>query len=382
MPPRSSIRILAIGKHIGFAGGIERHVFQTARAFREAGMAVDYAGEAASRDADCFRGVFSRVFPLAEAADAPADYDLVLLHKLCPLPALRQLRRKYGGRLIFIAHDHDLYCMRHHYYTPFGRCNCHRPCSLWRCGLCSRLSSPRQWSRSPLESWRLLRELRGHRAVALSEFMRGNLLRNGFDGDKIALIHPFVEPAETPRRHFMPDGVLRILFLGQLIRGKGCDLLLRALERLQRPFRLVVAGDGNDRAMLEAMSASPELAGRVLFTGWLNEPERLLRHCDVLAFPTRWQEPFGLGGLEAMAQGVPVVAFNDGGVGEWLRDGVTGLAVPPGDIAGFAASLARLHDERGLAQSLGLNAISCARREFSKAGFMQAMAALAAAAAS
>jgi glycosyltransferase involved in cell wall biosynthesis len=369
------MHILYIGQFIGFAGGIERYAYQTAQALREAGFEVDYAGDEPSRDEALFRSGFSRVLSREELTqpDAP-QYDLVVLQKLCSLELLKRLRWQYGERLVFVAHDHDLYCMRHHYYTPFGRRNCNLSCGLLRCALCSRISHPRNWHRSPLESWRLLRELRNHRAIVLSKYMRNNLVLNGFKENLVHLVHPFVTPiAQIGERPFMPEGKLRILFLGQLIRGKGCDLLLQALAQLQVPYVATIAGDGEDRPMLEVMARELNISANVKFLGWVTEPVRLFDDCDVLAFPSRWQEPFGLGGLEAHAHGIPAVGFDVGGVGEWLGDGITGLLVPPGDFASFAIGLKCIAQHAQLSGFMGRNAVALVRKQFSQVRFVSAI---------
>ena len=66
---------------------------------------------------------------------------------------------------------------------------------------------------------------------------------------------------------------------------------------------------------------------------------------DVVLFPVRWQEPWGLVPLEAMALGRPVIATGQGGSGEYLRDQENCLLVPPGDPRAIAAAVRRLADD-------------------------------------
>jgi glycosyltransferase involved in cell wall biosynthesis len=67
----------------------------------------------------------------------------------------------------------------------------------------------------------------------------------------------------------------------------------------------------------------------------------------VAAVPSLWPEPFGLVGLEAAAAGVATIAFNVGGISEWLRDGVNGVAVPaPPSADAFGAALAGVLSDR------------------------------------
>ena len=167
----------------------------------------------------------------------------------------------------------------------------------------------------------------------------------------------------------MPDGVLRILFLGQLIRGKGADLMIPALARLKVPFHCTVAGDGKDRAMLENMVKQYDLSSKVKFTGFVSEPENLWQGHDVFCFPVRWQEPFGLVGLEAMAHGIPVVAFDRGGVKEWLNDPQTGFAIP--EYGDLETAFTLLAENPEMLQIMGKCGKKTAEEKFSERSFLE-----------
>jgi glycosyltransferase involved in cell wall biosynthesis len=92
----------------------------------------------------------------------------------------------------------------------------------------------------------------------------------------------------------------------------------------------------------------------VRFLGRLDRPELLRCYAehDILAFPSQWDEPFGLVPLEALACGLPVVATPTGGTPEAIVHEVTGLVVPAGDAAALAAALVRLAEQPGLAAAL------------------------------
>ncbi|MGN0879971.1 MAG: glycosyltransferase family 4 protein [Oligosphaeraceae bacterium] len=369
--------ILHLGLHIGFAGGIERYAWQTAQTLAAHGFVNDYAGAIPSRDPERFAAAFRRILTPEQALDAkPDDYQLVILHKLCPSQTLRKLRQTFGERLVFLAHDHDLHCARRHYYTPLGRLSCHEPRRFLHCTLCALLSHPRNWQRSPLEASRLLDELRHHRAIVLSAFMRDCLVRNGFDPAAITVIHPFALPAPSPRADFLPDGQLRLLFAGQLIRGKGADLLLEALAKLKVPWQLTIAGDGPERPRLEQQAQHLGLHDRIVFPGWLQDLRQLHQHADLLVVPSLWQEPFGLVGLEAAANGLPAIAFDVGGIPEWLHDGHNGILVPERDTDALAGAIARCHDWPDMLASMSANALRLVQEQFSVQQFVHAYAQL------
>ncbi|HUA74453.1 MAG TPA: glycosyltransferase [Solirubrobacteraceae bacterium] len=141
----------------------------------------------------------------------------------------------------------------------------------------------------------------------------------------------------------------RVVFAGRVVTPKGVGILIRAVRRVD--CELVICGDGWQLEAMRRLARRLGVHERVRFTGWLAAPElaRELRQASVVAIPSLWPEPFGLVGIEAGAAARPVVASLTGGVGDWLKDGVNGLGVPPGDADALAQALNELLDdpERG-----------------------------------
>lgn len=365
------MHIIYLGEYAGIVGGIERYALNTAILLREAGYEVDYAYNQPARDAEIFRQGFNSLMTYDELFASKQEYALAILHKIPTPDTLKKLRQRFQEKLLFWAHDHDLYCPRHHYYTPFGRTNCHRTFSTLRCAACSMCTHPRNWKTlSPLRNAALLNELRNHKSIVLSQYMAENLRKNHFSD--ISIIHPFAEPQATSKT--FSASKLNILFVGQLICGKGCDLLLDAMSQVKRDFHLTIAGDGNSKSQLEAQTRQLNLQDKVTFTGWLSDTSECYAKADLAVFPSRWQEPFGLCGLEAMSNGLPVVAFNVGGVSEWLTNNVTGIAVPDRDTTAFANAIDSLTPE--MMHDFSVNALNAVSERFSKQAFLNAFAEL------
>lgn len=135
-------------------------------------------------------------------------------------------------------------------------------------------------------------------------------------------------------------GVPLVGSVGCLAPRKDYGTLLEALARLaqRRDFRCAIAGDGPDRAALEARAATLEVAGRVTFLGERSDVDRLLPAFDVFTLSSR-EEGIPNALLEAMAAGRPCVVTRVGGNAEVLEDGRTGWLVPPQDPAALAAAL-------------------------------------------
>lgn len=164
--------------------------------------------------------------------------------------------------------------------------------------------------------------------VTGSSHMRFEYMANGVPEDRVYLISLFPtiqgEPVEPPDE-------FRLLFMGRMTTIKGGDLLIRAAAeayaRSGRRFPLTMAGDGPQRAEWERLAA--ELGVDATFTGWVDDDARadLFRAASLLAVPSVWPEPFGLVGLEAGVFGVPSVAFDVGGIRDWLSGGHNGYFI-------------------------------------------------------
>jgi len=124
---------------------------------------------------------------------------------------------------------------------------------------------------------------------------------------------------------------------GRLVPHKGFDLLIRAFEQADIPgARLVIFGDGPMREPLRLRAGQ-----RVVFPGYSRCLPQDLAGLDAFVLPSH-REPFGLVLLEAMANGLPVLATDAGGVPDILGAGSAAL-VPPCDVDAMAAGLRRLH---------------------------------------
>jgi glycosyltransferase involved in cell wall biosynthesis len=166
-------------------------------------------------------------------------------------------------------------------------------------------------------------------------------------GVDLAAYGPQHRSEELRRSWGIRENEIALLYAGRLIREKGVTVLVRALQRLAHlPVRLVVAGEGPERAMLLDLARRLGVAASVRFLGWL-EPRALraaMASADVLVMPSLpapyWEEQLGFAAIEAMASGVPVVATRTGSL-PWVV-GTGGVLVPPNDPDALAAELARL----------------------------------------
>ena len=136
---------------------------------------------------------------------------------------------------------------------------------------------------------------------------------------------------------------------------KGFDLLVEALPAVVAGVgsaRLLLIGDGPERAALEARAAALGVAGRLHVTGATTEVMPCLAAADVVAAPSR-NEGMGRALVEAMALGIPVVGAAVGGIPAVIVDGECGRVVPPGDSPALAKALVDLGRDAALRGKLG-----------------------------
>lgn len=183
------------------------------------------------------------------------------------------------------------------------------------------------------------------------------------------------EPAardEARRALGLSGDAFVVALLGRVSDWKGQDVLARALAEpaLAGTGAVgLIAGDafpGNEHFERELADLGERLGlgERLRLLGFRADVENLLGAADAVAVPSTRPDPLPNSALEAAAAGLPVVAAAHGGLTEIVRDGDTGLLVPPGDPAALASALARLAAEPALARRLGQAAAADARERF------------------
>jgi len=155
------------------------------------------------------------------------------------------------------------------------------------------------------------------------------------------------------REEFQLDHQPVALMIGRLHEEKGHRYLFAALAQLnqrQRPLTVLLAGDGPQRAEIEAQAAVAGVGDQLRFLGRRPDIPELIALSSVVVLPSL-AESFGFAALEAMSLGKPVVAFATGGLPEVIGDG--GLLVPLGDSAELANAIEAVLANPELAQRLG-----------------------------
>ena len=271
-------------------------------------------------------------------------YDEIIVHKCSDVATLERFPPE---KTVYYIHDHEPICPRSYAYTPLLH-NCSRAGGVWPCLFCAPLC--RNWKPALKRVFSQARRKRAmarfKKLVVISDFMKGRLVANGIPPEKIEVKPPVIRMDATaqvphdsrdPHSPISSGHLVDLLFAGQLIRGKGVQLLLAAMARMKTPRTLDIVGTGNMEPKLKALAEELGIADRVRFNGFQQNPQDWMRAARCVVVPSLWQEPFGLVAAEAVALGRPVVAFAVGGLPEACGGKAT--LVPPGDVAALAKAL-------------------------------------------
>jgi len=350
-------------------GGAETDILLGADSLRSRGhsVALLYSSRT-GRDEAAWEQTFCECHPLAGATASKTvrgvlgkfSPDVVYFHSLPDLAVLEALLDSQAP-VVRRVHDHRMYCMRGGKYNYFTRAVCNRPAS-WRCVFPCLASIGR--NPDGLVPFKWVSYLAKKKEIALnrkcecllvySEYQKKELIHNGFDPSKIEVRVPVHDGVCTGSVSSLDERNL-VLFVGQVIRGKGVDLLLRALAKVRVPFQAIILGEGNHRPYCQRLCTNLGMDDRVKFKGFVphNALEEYYLQASLLAVSSVWPEPFGLVGREAMRHGLPVVAFDAGGIREWLFNGENGFLVPWKDTTRFAERIEQLLRDKELARRLG-----------------------------
>lgn len=324
-----------------YIGGVEEHVRQVARELQGDGISVEVwtVDRGESLGIRVVDGVTVRYLPTPLPAASPGAALRFLLRLPSAWRRWAHARRQFQPDLVHV--------------------HCFGPNGAYALAVARRFKLPllitshgetvaddhAVFARSALLRWTLRRGLSvAVQVTAPSQFVIDDLRANhGLVGGTLVpngVVLDSIEGADGPA----PKGRY-LLGVGRLGRMKGFDLLIDAFASaaLDRDIRLVIAGDGPERARLQGEAEQLGLGDRVEFTGRLDAPAvaRAMSNALAVVVPSR-MEAFGIVALEAWRSGAPLVMTNRGGAPEFVRDGVDAILVDPEDTVALSDALARV----------------------------------------
>ena len=251
--------------------------------------------------------------------------DVVHVHTVMNPEALEQAGRLDGVTKVLTVQDHRFFCPGKGKWTEDGEV-CSERMSEKLCTKC--FATETETETEDAAYYREILTLTQARFEALKRFrlvVLSNYMKRDLGLPDVHVISPFVHGLDA---NVAPDGPPCVLFAGRLVEAKGVLDAIEVRKRSGVELPLVLAGTGTLRDELEGCEV----------LGWVPHERMaaLYRRAAAVLMPSRWQEPFGIVGLEALTMGTPVVAWESGGISEWHP----GPLVPWGDVDALASEFA------------------------------------------
>ena len=216
--------------------------------------------------------------------------------------------------------------------------------------------------RNPLLAFKRIKDFylnkRAHsklaRIIVASNYIKNLLLKSGYHDKHVEVIPYYAILPERFEKNGVPY-VPIVVCVGRIEVEKGIDYLLRALSMVKIRSKVFIIGEGTQVPYLKRMAKSLSAKHEIIFTGWIKNSEltAFYSQATLAVVPSIWPEPFGIIGIEAMANRIPVVAFNVGGVSEWLVDGQTGYLVPQRNEKALAEKITFFLENPDVAAAMG-----------------------------
>jgi glycosyltransferase involved in cell wall biosynthesis len=353
--------VLLVTQFWGRDGGVGAHVKASAALLARHNIDVRVLAERVEPGEEEMPGVTVQRNPGLFSAGTPAHERLGEAFSLSPTaihlhqPADRELVElmRTAAPVLISVHGYAACTSGVHHFSPGNECTrAHGPGCMLNLTVrgCAHTRHLKHFPAKYKQVTRGLESLRrADMVLAYSSAIDRHLAVNGLVRRSViplfATMTPKAGSGHAERR--------RVVFAGRVTGAKGPAVLIRAAQDVDAEF--VICGEGRQLEAVSRMARQLGIQQRIRFTGWL-DPEELaqeLADASVVVVPSRWPEPFGLVGIEALAAGRPVIASATGGILDWLEDGVNGLSVRAGDASDLARALNELLDNRDEQQAMG-----------------------------
>ncbi|MBX4199266.1 glycosyltransferase family 4 protein [Candidatus Parcubacteria bacterium] len=229
---------------------------------------------------------------------------------------------------------------------------------------------PRHWLQNLIiEELSWITVLASHLTICVSEKDYEDMARKPLTREKLVVIHNGIDVSHTNMRAGHKTGGDNVVVgtIAELHRNKGLDIGLRAFARAFKftDAKLEIVGGGDERESLQRLSVELGIDSQVNLIGFRDNATALLSNFDIFILPSRKEGlPYTI--LEAGIAGLPVISTSVGGIPEIIKNGETGLLVPPEDPKALADALKKLSDNSSERERLGNNLHNFVKKNFSK----------------
>lgn len=237
------------------------------------------------------------------------------------------------------------------------------------------------WQKRVIAFFHWLTIILTHKTIVVSQTVLNQIGNWPLIKNKLVMIHNgLTEPGfysqTEARKKLLPDLPPETVWLGtvaELHRNKGLDILVEAFARLAQDYpnlNLVIVGEGEEREHVAMQIARHRLTDRIYLLGRVPAAASYLKAFDIFVLPSRTEAlPYAI--LEAGLAGLPIVATRVGGIPEIIKNGETGLLVPPADPVALANALKTFLPERYRESTFGKHLRAFVQTNFSREQMLQ-----------
>ncbi|WP_445666636.1 glycosyltransferase family 4 protein [Fodinibius sp. AD559] len=301
------------------------------------------------------------------------DIDVVQFHEVKNLDLLEEFLRRIPS-FVFL-HNYGWWCPGNDLFHSRTEENCDLT-TCWKCVPNAYIKKcnnrhPKHLVPSVRNAYRKkgLYDNENIQFVTSSEYLIDRAVKAGIPKEKLDKVAYGINAGKFESKGKQVEEIESnyILYVGRLSKSKGVHYLLDSYSELDTPKpQLVIVGDGQYAKQIKTKASSLEIMAKVRFLGWRGDRELawLYGNCEFLVVPSIWDEVFGIVGIEAMASRKPVIAFDVGGIHNWLRDGYNGYLVERKNRNMLRAKMEKLLQNTEQKKKMGNNGYTYFKENF------------------
>lgn len=357
------MRLLVAAERVSPAGGMERYLAVVLPELVARGAEVRVIVREGDSDAglagvrvERIAWALERDPPDTQAAEATrraiAEFspDAAIVHNVMDAGVVETLRSV--KRLAYHIHDHRPFCPNGDRVYPRTGATCRAPLGV-ACAVHALIDGcaygPRPRTLALIGRRRRLRDAiaNADATIVASHYVRDRAVSSGIPAGRISIVAPPL-PDDAFATEVSASGASRsIVFAGRIVPQKGLLQLVRAVATIPNGKRPEIRALGDGPALAESRQRAARAGVTLVAHGAVSlaEVRDAIDAAALVAVPSLWAEPFGYIGIESLARGRNVVAFDTGGIREWLSDGRNGRAVPAGNETALARAIEDLLDD-------------------------------------
>jgi len=329
------MHVLWINNKASLGGGAEQYIYNTVKHLNNKNIKSSLLYDPNMEVTNEFLEIFDEAFPLVCPKEQIQNIqpDVIYIHQLHDFDTYKEIVEINIAKIRFY-HDHKLFCLREHKYTTITKktCTCKTGLNCYSClGFINKTQEG--FKIATLGKLKKLQHINSQLDgfVVASQYMKEHLKLHNFNEEKITVNPLYANDNVQYKTNVNFTKSKTLLYVGQLLTGKGIDTLIKAMSQINTDYSLRIVGSGKQEAWLKQYAKKLHIQNRVEFVGNVKHEDLVSYYQDAycLIVPSRAPETFNLTGIEALKAGLPVIAADVGGIKEWLRHDVNGLLFEP-----------------------------------------------------